>query len=143
MAPTRNPAGFSPEYKVDIPEIDEQHATFFAMLARIDTVADDLYRPLEDDGVDEVLDIMDEIRKHAQDHFGTEEGYMEEVGYPGLDDHRTAHERFLDGIVRMEGELLNGSAVPPVKIRTFLADSCRDHILSMDKPFGQFYNKNK
>jgi hemerythrin len=143
MATTRNSAGFSPECEVSIPEIDEQHATFFNMLDRIGTVADDLYRPLDDDAVDEVLDIMAEIREHTQNHFGTEEGYMQEVEYPDLDDHKTAHERFLDGIVRMEGELLNGSAVPPIKVRTFLEESCREHILSMDKPFGQFYNKNK
>ncbi|BDQ35117.1 bacteriohemerythrin [Pseudodesulfovibrio portus] len=143
MSTTRNSAGFSPECEVSIPEIDEQHATFFDMIERIGTVADDLYRPLDDDAVDEALDIMAEIREHAQAHFGTEEGYMQEVDYPGLDDHRTAHERFLDDIARLEGELLNGSAVPPIKVRTFLTESCRGHILSMDKPFGQFYNKNK
>ena len=143
MAPTQNTAEFSTECEVNIPEIDEQHATFFDMLGRIDSVTDDPYRPLDDDGVDEVLDIMAEIREYAQGHFGTEEGYMEEVEYPGLDDHKTAHERLLDDIARIEGELLNGSAVPPIKVRTFLAESCRDHIQSMDKPFGQFYNKNK
>ncbi len=142
MASTLNSAEFSPDYAVNIREIDEQHATFFSMLDRIDTVADDLYRPLDDDGVDDVLDVMTEIREYARAHFGTEEGYMQEVGYPDLEDHKSAHERFIEDIARMEGELLNGSAVPPVKVRTFLAESCLEHIREMDQPFGRFYNDN-
>lgn len=143
MASKLNMAGFSKEHVVEIQEIDEQHETFFDMLGKIDTVADDLYRPLDDDGVDDVLDIMSEIREFAQAHFGTEEGYMEEVDYPDLDTHKAAHDKLLDDIVRMEGELLNGSSVPPIKIRTFLADSSLEHIISQDMAFGKFYKKNK
>lgn len=142
MDSTPNSADFTPDCIIDIREIDEQHQRFFEILGRIATVADDLYRPLDDDGVDSALDIMAELREYARDHFGTEEGYMEEVDYPGLEGHKAAHEKFLDDLIRMEGELLNGSSVPPVKVRAFLGGSCRDHILTMDKPFGDFYNKN-
>lgn len=143
MGPNRNLAEFSPEYEVNIREIDEQHAVFFDILDRIKTVADDLYRPLDDDTLDDFLDIMAEIRELTQEHFGAEEGYMEEVGYPDLDDHKAAHDKFLDDIIRLEAELLNGSSLPPVKIRAFLAESCLDHIRFMDMPFGEFYNKDK
>ncbi|MBG0791213.1 MAG: hemerythrin family protein [Desulfovibrionaceae bacterium] len=143
MASNRNSAGTSTEYVIDIREIDEQHERIFDILDRIETVAEDLYRPLDDDEVDDALDIMGELRECAREHFGTEEGYMEEADYPALDDHRAAHEKFIDDLIRMEGELLNGSSVPPVKIHAFLAESCREHILSMDSPFGDFYNKIK
>ena len=38
---------------------------------------------------------------------------------------------------------MNGSAIPPIKVRTFMTEWCREHILNMDKPFGKFYKDNK
>ncbi len=143
MASKLNTAGFSKECTLGIQEIDEQHETFFDLLGKIDTVSTDLYRPVDDDALDDMLDIMSEIREFTQAHFGTEEGYMEEVDYPELDAHSAAHDKLLDDIIRMEAELLNGSSAPPIKIQKFLADTSRDHILTLDKPFVEFYNKNK
>lgn len=143
MAPKLNLAGFTKEYVMDIREIDEQHETFFDMLAKIDTVTDDLYRPLDDDEVDDLLDIMSELRDYALHHFGTEESYMREVKYPGLSDQKQAHNKFITDVIRMEGELMNGSSIPPIKVRTFMSEWYREHIISKDKPFADFYNKNK
>ena len=70
------------------------------MLGKIESVTDDLYRPLDDDTLDDALDIMAEIREFAQEHFGIEEGYMKEVDYPGLEDHKAAHDKLLDHIIR-------------------------------------------
>lgn len=143
MPPTLNLAGFTSEYVVNIPEIDEQHETFFDMLDRITEVAPDLYKPLDDDTVDDIVDILSELRDYALLHFRTEESYMQEVDYPGLDKQKNEHNRFITDVIRMEAELMNGSSMPPIKVRNFMHDWYRDHILELDKPFSEFYNKNK
>lgn len=143
MAPKLNLAGFSKEYIIDIQEIDEQHEQFFDMLGKIDSVTDDLYRPLEDDEVDDLLDIMNDLRDYALHHFGTEEGYMQEVEYPGLKAQKKAHNKFITDVIRMEAELMNGSAIPAIKVHTFMAEWYREHIISMDKPFSSFYKDKK
>lgn len=138
-----NLAGFSDEYLVGVEEIDEQHEEFFTLLDKIATVVPDLYKQLDDDEVDDLVDIMGELRDYALLHFRTEEDYMKEVDYPGTRKQRSEHNRFITDVIRMEAELMNGSAMPAIKIRNFMHDWYRDHILTLDKPFGDFYKKNK
>ena len=142
MASKLNLAGFKDDYLVNIPEIDEQHKTFFELLDKIGTVTPDMYKPLDDDEVDEIVDILDELRDYAMLHFRTEESYMREVDYPGLDAQKKAHNRFITDVIRLEADLMNGSVVPAIKIRNFMHDWYRDHIMDLDKPFSEFYNKN-
>ncbi len=143
MSPTLNLAGFTKEYLIEIPELDEQHKQFFDLLSKISEIMPDLYKPLDDDEVDEIVDVIGELREYALLHFRTEEGYMNEVAYPGLPAQRKEHNRFITDVIRMEAELMNGSSMPAIKIRNFMHDWYRDHIMTLDKPFSEFYNKNK
>jgi hemerythrin len=138
MSAKPNPAGYSPELVLGIPELDDQHETLFTMLGRIGAVTPDMYRQLDDDETDAMLDIMNDLKDSVMQHFSFEENLMDEADYPGLDDQQDAHERFLDDITRMEAELMNGTSVPPVKIHGFLTDWFDEHIRKMDHPFAQF-----
>lgn len=142
MSPTLNIAGFTKEYIVDIPEIDDQHEAFFKMLDKINDVVPDMYKPLDDDEVDDLIDVVSELRDYALEHFRTEEGYMQEVDYPGTGKQKKEHNRFITDVIRLEAELMNGSAMPPIKVRNFMHDWYRDHILNLDKPFGEYYKEN-
>lgn len=143
MVSKLNLAGFTKEYTMNIPEIDEQHEHFFVLLDRIGEVAPDLYRPLEDDEVDDIIDVIDELRDYAMLHFRTEESYMRELNFPNLPLQKKEHNRFITDVIRLEAELMNGSAMPAIKIRNFMHDWYRDHIMNMDMPFADFYKKNK
>lgn len=138
-----NLAGFKEKYIIEIPELDEQHKLFFEMLGKIGETIPDLYQPLDDEQVDDVIDIVSELREYALLHFRTEEGYMQEVNYPGLQEQRKEHNRFITDVIRMEAELMNGSSMPAIKIHNFMHDWYRDHIMELDRPFSIFYNKNK
>jgi hemerythrin len=141
MSPKLNLAQFSAEYVLDIAEIDEQHKSFFELMNKIGSVTDDLYKPLDDDEVDDVIDVLDELRDYALLHFRTEESYMQEVAYPGLSKQKREHNRFITDVIRLEAELMNGSAMPAIKIQNFMHDWYREHILELDKPFSVFYKK--
>ncbi|WFS63507.1 hemerythrin family protein [Pseudodesulfovibrio thermohalotolerans] len=142
MPAKSNPAESSPIITLGIPEIDEQHETFFAMLGRIETVSPDMYRQLDDDETDKMLDIMSDLKDFAMQHFSFEENLMDETDYPGLDGQQESHERFLDDITRLEAELMNGTSVPPVKLHGFLADWFTEHVREMDLPFAEFREKS-
>jgi len=143
MASRLNLAGFTQEYLVGIEELDEQHKTFFTLLDKIDKAAPDMFRPLDEDEADAVIDVLGELRDYALLHFRTEEGYMQEIDYPGLARQKREHNRFITDVIRMEGELMNGTVMPAITIRNFMHDWYRDHILNLDKPFGQAYKKIK
>lgn len=138
MAPKLNLAGFKAEYRIDVPELDEQHKTFFDMLRSLEDAVSDMYRPLAEDEIDPVLDVMDELRDYALTHFRTEESMMKDAGYPGLDKQKREHNRFISDLLRMQAEVLNGALVPAMKIRNFMHDWYRNHILKLDKPFGEY-----
>ena len=143
MAPDPDLSGFKDEYTIGIPELDEQHESFFTLLDNITRVAPDLYTPLDDDEADELVDVLGELREFALLHFRTEEDCMEEVGYPDLDRQEEAHARFISDLTRMEAEVMNGTAIPAIKIRNFVHDWLRDHILELDSRFGEFHRKYK
>ena len=105
MPPKLNLAGFTAEYLMDIPEIDEQHKLFFELLDKIGDTTDDLYKPLSDDEVDNVIDVLNELRNYALLHFRTEESYMREIDYPGLPKQKNEHNRFITDVIRLEAEI--------------------------------------
>ena len=143
MSAKSNPAGSAARPVLGIPEIDQQHDSIFHLFDRIGALTADAYRPLDDDEVDRLLDILSELRDLALEHFTTEEAYMTEADYPDLEGHATAHVHFMDDITRLEVELMNGSAIPTVTIRTALMDWYAGHIVEMDQPFGEFYKKSR
>lgn len=143
MTPKLNIGGFTKEYLLGIPEIDEQHETFYNMLAKVGESVSDMYKPLDDDEVDALIDVMGQLRDYALIHFGTEESYMKEVGYPGLAEQKKEHNRFLSDVIRMEAELMNGSSIPAIRVHNFVHQWYREHILEHDKPLGEFYKNNK
>jgi len=142
MPPKLNITEFSAEYVMDIPEIDEQHKVFLSMLGEIDAASSDLYKPMDDDEVDNIVDVLDKLRDYALLHFRTEESFMAEIDYPGLPLQKKAHNRFITDVIRLEAELLNGSSMPAITIRNFIHEWYHAHIIEMDKPFGAFHKEN-
>ncbi|AMK12420.1 MAG: bacteriohemerythrin [Pseudodesulfovibrio sp.] len=143
MPATPAPAEFPEDLTLGIRELDDQHKTLFAVLDRILAVSRDPYRQLDDDGTNTVLDIMTDLKDAAMQHFDQEETLMDQRDYPGLDDQQEAHERFLDDLVRIEADLMNGTAVPPVRLHADLADQLAAHVREMDRELAQFLNKSE
>ena len=134
---------FPESLHLGIPDLDEQHETFFAMLARVGDAVPDLYKVLDDDEADDVLDVLADLRDYALEHFGVEEGYMREVDYHDLSVQKAEHNRFISDVTRMEAELMNGTAIPAIKIHTFMHEWLEQHITEHDRPFGDYYHNNK
>lgn len=143
MPATPAPDGLPDDLTLGIRELDDQHQTLFTILDRVLTVSGDPYRQLDDDGTNAVLDIMTDLKDAAMQHFDQEETLMGERNYPGQDDQQEAHERFLDDLVRLEAELMNGTAVPPVRLHGGLADQLAAHVREMDRQLVEFLNKSE
>ena len=81
------------ELVLDIPEIDEQHQTFHEMMSKIGRLVPDMYKPMDDDQVDDVVDALYDLREFALLHFRTEEDYMSEVDYPELEQQKSEQQK--------------------------------------------------
>jgi len=103
---------------------DAQHQVLFEIL--------DLIREPGADG-----DVILRLREYTENHFALEELYMQRAGYPGLEEHVRAHDRF-----RLEIEELLGDREPDALdreiISTFLTEWLKRHVFGIDKKLESF-----
>lgn len=81
--------------------------------------------------------VIVKLRDYTDTHFEMEERYMLSLGFPGIDEHVRAHERFRREI----GILLEGEE-PDDQFRelisTFLTEWLRRHVFGTDKALESF-----
>ena len=118
-------------YSVGVKELDEQHKQLFKML---DVLFDstDAAACLQT-----ATDVLAGLREYADVHFETEERYMAECGYPGLEIHKTTHEHFREEI----DNLCSGAAARPQQIHSdtldYLFGWLTNHVLLCDKKYAK------
>lgn len=126
-----NPCEFTDEYRTGIALIDEEHKELFRITAK----ANDMVRyGITQEGVDEVLTILKELRQYTVEHFQDEEEYMESIHYEGLEAQKRAHESFVDKLDTIdEVALRNDPQTYLQSLIEFLLGWLINHILYTDK----------
>lgn len=134
MQNINNVANWSDAYALDMPEIDDQHKALFVLINRlwkqIVTQADRA----------EVLKVLDELEQYTISHFAAEETFMRVIGYPGFDEHKVVHGKFVSRIGKEKAAILAGSALT-LDILRFLKDWLVDHILVSDKAYAGYHKQ--
>ena len=122
--------GWSLEYELGLGEIDSQHASLLAWVARA-------YQDIEAEaGSKEAKYSLEEFEQYVTAHFVAEEAYMQELRFSGLDAHRQMHQRFLARIVAEKYAQIAGNPMT-VDLLCFLHDWLVDHILVADKAYAE------
>lgn len=77
------------KYKIGVPQIDTQHEELFA---RVTVFVETLRSDKEwAEKVSSVNDTLEFMKDYVVTHFRDEEAYQEEIGYPGLAEHKKTH----------------------------------------------------
>lgn len=80
------------DYTIGLESMDEEHKVLISAIK-------DAMELLEDDNMlykdDEVYKLLSRLEDYIKMHFSHEEEYMEEVGYPGLEDQKIQHRQFV------------------------------------------------
>ena len=120
-------------YSVGIKEIDGQHKSLLEIINGLSEV--------ERRAVDNkaFFATLNGLIKYAQEHFRTEERYMEEYGYPDLGPHQEAHAAFTEDVFSLQELLSKGDAAILQKILDFLKDWYISHILGTDREYIDFF----
>jgi len=119
------------ELSVHIHKIDKQHQHFFSLVNLLEEAV------LSNRGDKVFHHILQEMGEYAKYHFATEERLMELYEYSGLEAQRVAHEAFIVKIMEFNFHP-DTTGDRPVEILDFLTRWASDHIVSMDKKFGDF-----
>ncbi len=125
---------FDAKYQVGVEQIDREHRQLFEIVARV-------YDSLEarDDKAQSLIRAAAaELLDYTATHFTSEEGLMEQAGYPDLEAHRQQHEHLLSRARDMEMRIEIEDKYVAVELSQFLYRWLIEHIEASDRKFGEF-----
>ncbi|MFZ2197483.1 MAG: bacteriohemerythrin [Thermodesulfovibrionales bacterium] len=122
-----------------IEKIDEQHRELFEKI-------NDLVAAVRQSVCKyKISDVIRFLEDYVVFHFGEEENYMLQFGYPGYQSHKAQHQKFIENFNELKKELpkLEGGKKPgsydlSVWTNQVVVDWILDHIARTDKQLGEF-----
>ncbi len=129
-------------YSTGVDRFDDQHKHLFDVL-------NDLYVAMDEGhSEDEIGDILVELERYTEYHFGDEEEFMQDCGF-SMDcadcffDHRDKHEEFAERVRELREKHENGEYIT-MEVLTFVRDWLDSHIAGndQDQTYAEYYAEN-
>ncbi len=125
------------DLSVGVEKIDSQHRELFR---RINRLVDAIKQSRCKDEIDDTIRFLEE---YAAIHFAEEEKYMQETKYADYERHKAHHSTYLAALAELKREaalprVKGGSYDLSVTTNQVVVDWIIDHILKVDKKFGEF-----
>ncbi len=119
---------------IDVGLIDEQHKTLIERLNSVATAVE------AHEGEREIGKTLAFLSEYTDYHFTEEEKYMEQTGYPGLDEQKIKHAEFVITLKDLEQDFYEDGSTKQISeaINTLLFTWLTKHIKVLDKQFGHF-----
>ena len=127
---------WTPALSIGIQELDQQHQELFYRSGR-------LLEGIVGGDRGEVGRLLDFLGEYVVTHFGTEERWMIESGYPNYQAHKGEHDRFMQDYLRMqvEYEHKGPTALMGMRVNNWIGAWLRDHISRTDMDLGRYLAK--
>ncbi|BDG03900.1 bacteriohemerythrin [Anaeromyxobacter oryzae] len=124
---------WTPALAVGIEEIDAQHQELFRRADRFVASLDASSR--QDVGI-----VLSYLRLYCVTHFGAEEAWMREAGYPDYEAHKAEHDGFVEELLEMsaEHERRKGPGLQPMRVGGFIRSWLENHVSGTDRKLARF-----
>lgn len=116
-------------FETGIAEIDTQHQRLVVI---INSLADGIVQA----SMDDLHNILPQLKEYANYHFRAEETLMEAAGYARLEEHKSEHLAFVDQILLFDLDVILASEGLAWDMFHFLRGWLTNHILVVDKKFS-------
>lgn len=103
--------------------IDAQHASFIRLLNRFHAAM------LHGRGRSETGPLLRQLIASVREHFSTEEEMMTSKNYPGLDHHRTEHQRAAASLIQLNDRYERGESDVSISVLRRVRDWLSAHML--------------
>lgn len=114
---------------VGVGEIDAQHKGLLCLI-------NELHEAMKEGRSREMLgQVVARLKDYARTHFSTEEKYLRQTAFPGCEEHRIQHDRFIEQVLDFELEMAEGRATPLEVVR-FLLDWYVRHVKGLDRQYA-------
>ncbi len=115
--------------------MDDQHAVL------MDTMNELSQSVARGDGREQVCEDLNRLIEFTRMHFSSEERLLEENDYPGVSEHRDAHQRLLVQIEDAANRARHTEGVHIGSLLRFLHDWYTDHMEGLDQSYGKWLNE--
>jgi hemerythrin len=125
---------WTPDLSTGSDRIDDQHKELFRAANRL---AEAMW---DGKGKEEVEQTIDFLAQYTTYHFSDEETIMLQSGYPGYNEQKQSHEKFVQDISNLKNKFKAGDVSSSLAIEV-LTNACnwfRGHIKSLDAKLGRF-----
>lgn len=120
------------ELSVFVGEIDDQHKKCVEMV-------NELYDSMrQESSAETLLKIVDDMKNYTEFHFTTEEKFMDQYEFSGLQEHKQEHKEFIEKVVQVEQDCSSGKSSLDMEVLNFLSNWLVTHINDTDKKMGEF-----
>jgi hemerythrin len=126
---------WKPEYSVNYELLDKHHQHLFAIL---NSVYENVMNSPE---LDCVLPKINELSEYTKYHFLTEEQYMREKGFSGLDDHIAKHREFTNNIETLRMKFHHNDLEVAKNLIVLLGEWLLQHVLREDMKYSGLANR--
>ncbi len=123
-------------YTIGNESVDDQHKKLFSIL-------NDLVDAIKTKKAKDILDkTIEELSNYTFYHFSAEEDYMEKIGYPELEDHKTFHKDLIEQLSDICNRIYGGHIDSTDELYRLLKDWIINHILNEDLKIKLFLESN-
>jgi len=124
---------WGPEFSVYIKGLDNQHHYLV-------TTLNNLYKYLLAGSARRILDdTLNALLDYTKFHFRSEEVLFDKYGYPKAEGHRKQHQTFVEKASDFMEKYKAGEARLTLEVLHFLADWVKNHILTSDHDYGEWF----
>ena len=118
------------EYSIGVDAIDRQHRKIFEHLLALENSIE------KKDPWHVLRFLIGDLAECLQLHLAVEEALLEIVKYPGLEDHRAAHEQLTAAIADLEDAIRRSPSVS--HLVAFFEQWFIRHVLASDREFARY-----
>lgn len=119
---------------VGVKAMDEQHAII------MDTLNDIRLALVRGKGREHLSDTLTRLIEFTRMHFASEEQLLENESFPGVSEHRDAHQKLLSQIQETALRTQHNDAIHMTSMLVFLRDWYMSHIEDFDRQYGEWLN---
>ncbi len=128
---------WNPGWETGFPSIDLQHQQLFMQLER-------LFLAIHDNRAEgRIAELLDFLADYVETHFATEERYMGETGYPGLQVHKAIHDDMRHRVLHLVEAHRTDPVVVTDAVIDFLTDWLVKHIDVEDRKMALYLHHHR
>lgn len=122
-------------YNVGVKKFDDQHKHLIEALKDINKAMEDKRDKLA------IAQVINNLKKYAQEHLIEEENFLLDIGYPDYESHKQQHEIFKDKLAKFCDDFNSDRYLLHFEIAVFLKNWILNHIKVVDKKYADFLNE--